>query len=142
MLIIRLLKTGKKNSPAFRLVLTEKTAGPKSGQFLEVLGNYNSRVFTKDAKGKKNKEVSLKEDRIKYWLSQGVKTSDTVHNLLVSAGIIDAPKIQKKITAKKGGDESASTEVKKEGEKEEENSQVDNKADDEKPKENEESTSE
>ena len=90
MLIIRLIRTGKKNAPSFRIVLVEKTAPPKSGKFLEILGNYNPRL----------KEVNSKKERIKYWLSQGVQTSATVHNLLVNQGIIKGPKIKKKIRNK------------------------------------------
>jgi len=91
MLTIRLNRIGKKNAPSYRVVLIEKTAPPKSGKFLELLGSYNPRL----------KEISLKKERIEYWLGQGVKTSDTVHNLLVSNGIIDSPKIKKKFKIKK-----------------------------------------
>jgi len=90
MLIIRLIRTGKRNASTFRVVLIDKTAPPKSGKFLEILGNYNPRL----------KEISLKKERIKYWLSQGVQTSATVHNLLVKEGVIEGPKIKKKIFLK------------------------------------------
>lgn len=91
MLTIRLIRTGKKNAPSFRIVLLEKKSPPKSGKFLEILGNYNSR----------SKEINLKKERIEYWLSQGVQTSETVHNLLVKEGVIKGPKIKKKIKIKK-----------------------------------------
>ena len=91
MLTIRLIRTGKKNAPSFRIVVIEKTAPPKGGKFLEILGNYNPR----------SKEADLKKERIKYWLSQGVQTSETAHNLLVKEGIIKGPKIKKKIKFKK-----------------------------------------
>ncbi len=91
MLTIRLNRTGKKNAPSYRVVLIEKTAPPKSGKFLELLGNYNPRL----------KEISLKKERIEYWLGQGVKTSDTVHNLLVSNRVINSPKIKKRFKIKK-----------------------------------------
>lgn len=91
MLVIRLIRTGKRNAASFRVILVEKTASPKSGKFLEILGNYNPRL----------KELNLKHDRIKHWLAQGVKTSDTVHNLLVKDGIIKEPKIKKKLKSKK-----------------------------------------
>lgn len=90
MLCIRLLRTGKKNAPSFRIVLTEKSAPPRSGKFLEVLGFYNPRL----------KEIGLKNERILYWLSKGAKASDTVHNLLVSQEVIKGPKIKKKIKIK------------------------------------------
>jgi len=91
MLIIRLTRTGKKNASSFRVVVIEKTAPPKSGKFLEILGNYNPRL----------KEINLKKERIDHWLSQGVQTSTAVHNLLVNQGIIKGPKIKKKIRIKK-----------------------------------------
>lgn len=110
MLTIRLIRTGKKNSSSFRIVLTDKTAGPTSGRFLEVLGNYNPRITIKDEKsGKTKKEISLKTDRINYWLSQGVKTSDTVHNLLVNEEVIKGPKIRKKMPKKEVAAKGAET---------------------------------
>ncbi len=99
MLVIRLIRIGKKNAPSYRVVLIEKSAGPKSGKFLEVLGNYNPRLVVDKKTGQK--QLSLDGERIKYWLSQGVKTSDTVHNLLVKQGIIKEPKIKKKIKVKR-----------------------------------------
>lgn len=104
MLRIRLIRIGKKNAPAFRVVLTEKTSPPQ-GKFLEVLGSYNPRL----------KEVNLKKERILYWLSQGAQASDTVHNLLVGQKIIEGPKIKKKIKSKTKSETSeAATEEKKE----------------------------
>ena len=50
----------------------------------EILGNYNPRA-EKDG-------VTLKEERITYWLSQGAKPSATVHNLLLAAGLIKGDK--------------------------------------------------
>ena len=97
MLVIRLIRTGKKNASSFRVVLTEKRNAPKSGKFLEVLGSYNPRLKHKN----KKEAVVLKKDRIKFWLSCGAKFSDTVHNLLVSQGVIKGPKIAKKIKPSK-----------------------------------------
>jgi small subunit ribosomal protein S16 len=114
MLIIRLVRTGKKNAPSFRLVLVKKTAPPKSGRFLEVLGSYNPRQLVKKGAASGKKEINLKTERIKHWLSQGVKTSGTVHNLLIGQGLIKGPKIKKKISARGG---SASGEKVEKGEK-------------------------
>ena len=91
MLKIRLIRTGKKNAPSYRIVLIEKNASPKSGKFLEILGNYNPRL----------KEINLKKDRIVYWLGQGAQASDTVHNLLISHDVIKGDKIKKKFKIKK-----------------------------------------
>ncbi|HVY67586.1 MAG TPA: 30S ribosomal protein S16 [Patescibacteria group bacterium] len=83
MLTIRLQRTGKRNQADFRIVLTEKEA-PVSKKFLEILGSYNPR--------KKNFQV--KEERLKYWLQQRVELSETVHNLLVSKGLLEAAKVK------------------------------------------------
>jgi len=104
MLIIRLIRTGKKNASSFRVVLTEKKNAAKSGRFLEVLGSYNPRS--------RGKEITLKKERIEYWLSQGAKSSDTVHNLLVSQGVIKGPKIARKIKSKTIKKKEEASEVK------------------------------
>ncbi len=83
MLIIRLLRAGKKNQPFFKVVVTDKKNKPRTGYFVEEVGFYNP----------EKKEKFLNQERIKYWLSVGAKTSDTVHNLLVSERIITAKKI-------------------------------------------------
>lgn len=84
MLTIRLQRTGTKNKPAFRLVLAQayKAAGKK---FVEVLGHYNPRT----------KAFGLKDEtRLKYWLSQHVHLSPTVHNLLVDKKFVETPKVK------------------------------------------------
>lgn len=86
MLKIRLQRTGRKNEPTFRLVLTDSKNSAKSGRFLEILGNYDSR------KGEKSE---FKSDRITHWVSVGAQVSDTVHNLLVDKKIIEGKKLNK-----------------------------------------------
>jgi len=105
MLKIRLIRTGKKNAPSYRVVLIEKNASPKSGKFLEILGNYNPRLPARKGRGLASggKEISLKKDRIVYWLSKGAQASDTVHNLLVSQKVINKDKIKKKFSRRKVG---------------------------------------
>ncbi|MCR4325310.1 MAG: 30S ribosomal protein S16 [Patescibacteria group bacterium] len=76
-------RTGRLNMPSYRIVVVEHTAGPKDGRFVEKVGAYNP----------KTKERTLNEERVKYWMSVGAKPSDTVHNMLVTLGIINAKKI-------------------------------------------------
>lgn len=83
MLKIRMQRTGRINLPSFRIVVTEHTASPKAGKFVEKVGTYNP----------KTKQRTLNEERVKYWMSVGAKPSDTVHNMLVSLGIIQGKKI-------------------------------------------------
>lgn len=100
MLMIRLQRVGRKNDPSFRVVITEKANAAKSGAFLEVVGSYDAR---KD-------RVQLKPDRIQHWLSHGAKASATVHNILVNAKVINAPKVNA-LPSKKSKPEEAKTEA-------------------------------
>jgi len=83
MLKIRMQRTGRINSPSYRIVVVEHTEGPKTGNIVEKVGTYDP----------KTKEKKLDAERIKYWLSVGAQASPTVHNMLVSLGMIDAKKI-------------------------------------------------
>lgn len=83
MLTIRLQRTGKKNQADFRIVLAEKEA-PVKKKHLEVLGSYNPH----------KKDFKVNEERVKYWISQRVQLSPTVHNLFVTKGILQADKVQ------------------------------------------------
>lgn len=87
MLKIRLQRIGRKNDPAFRVVLTDSKNSTKSGRFLEILGTYNPKA------GEKNLNKNFEADRIKYWMSKGAKLSDTMHNFLVHDKIIGGKKI-------------------------------------------------
>jgi len=82
MLIIRLQKVGKKHTATFRVVVTQKTAGPRR-KYLELLGNLN----------RKTKMLALNKERILYWISKGAQPSDSMHNLLISQGVISGKKI-------------------------------------------------
>ena len=93
MLIIRLQRVGRKNDPAFRVVVTQSENAAKSGKFLEILGSYNPR--------KTASKIILNVERIQYWISKGAKTSDTVNNILVSKKIIEGKKIN--VSSKKLG---------------------------------------
>lgn len=102
MLKIRLQRVGKKNQPYFKVVITESQKATKSGRFLEIVGSYDVR----------GGNIQLKEDRIKYWLSQGVQPSGTAHNMLVDAKIIKGSKINVSPPAKKGKEEEKKAEEK------------------------------
>ena len=82
MLKIRLQRIGRKNDPAFRVVLTDSKNSTKSGKFLEILGSYNL----------KKGEVIFKSDRIAHWMKNGAQVSDTVHNFLVHQKLLEGKK--------------------------------------------------
>lgn len=96
MLIIRFFRTGKKNQPFFKIVVTDKRNAPRGGRFVELLGFFNPLT----------KEKRLKAERIKHWLDKGAKPSETVHNLLVKEGILQSKKkpVHAKPKKKEGGD--------------------------------------
>ncbi|HRH26455.1 MAG TPA: 30S ribosomal protein S16 [Candidatus Paceibacterota bacterium] len=102
MLKIRLQRTGRKHEPTFRVVLTESTNSTKSGRYQEVLGSHDPRH--PDA-------TVLKEDRIKHWIGQGAQVSGTLHNMLVSKGVIAGKKInvlpKKRPIVKEGAEAAA-----------------------------------
>ncbi len=82
MLVIRLFRTGKRNQPSFKIVVTDKRKSSTRGRSVEEVGFWNPIT----------KEKALKQERIKYWLSVGAQPSATVFNLLVSAKIIEGKK--------------------------------------------------
>lgn len=84
MLTIRLQRVGRKNDPVFRLVVTDSQNSPKSRNYLEVLGSYDSR---------RGEKAEFKAEQIKAWIAKGAQTSETVHNLLVEKKIIAGKKI-------------------------------------------------
>ncbi|MCX6712786.1 MAG: 30S ribosomal protein S16 [Candidatus Vogelbacteria bacterium] len=90
MLIIRLQRVGRINDPSFRVVVGDSKNSAKSGKFLEVVGNYDARQG----------QPQLNAERIQHWIKNGAQVSDTVHNLLVKAKIIEG-KIIVQIPAKK-----------------------------------------
>src|SRR3989344_2823368 len=85
MLMIRLQRIGRRNDPSYRVVVNEKAAGPKTGKFIEELGHY-------DPRREKGKDLQVKTDRVKYWLSVGAQPSGTLHNLLLREGILSGKK--------------------------------------------------
>ncbi|WP_038035439.1 30S ribosomal protein S16 [Thermopetrobacter sp. TC1] len=82
---IRLARGGAKKRPFYRIVVAENTA-PRDGRFIEKVGTYNP-LLPKDHP----ERVTLKEDRIKYWLSVGAKPTDRVLRFLDAAGLAKRP---------------------------------------------------
>ena len=77
MLKLRLKRTGKKRSPFYRLVIMENTFR-RDGRPIEELGYYNPMT----------KQYKFNTEKIKKWLSYGVKPTETVLSLLKKADII------------------------------------------------------
>jgi small subunit ribosomal protein S16 len=73
---IRLKRTGTKNAPAFRIVVTDARS-PRDGRFIEELGTYHPT--------RKGNNYTLDLERAKYWLSQGAQPSETVASFVRKA---------------------------------------------------------
>lgn len=84
MVRIRLKRMGRRNRPFYRINAIEKRT-KRDGAVLENLGWY-------DPIAAEGKQVMLKHDRIKHWLSKGAQGSETVNSLLAKANLIDADK--------------------------------------------------
>lgn len=100
MLVIRMQRIGRRHDPSYRIVVTEHTASPKSGKYVEKLGTYNP----------KTKAVTLADDRVKYWISVGAQASDTAHNFLLKRGVIKGKTrnaLPKRTPIKKEGEATA-----------------------------------
>lgn len=82
MLKIRLQRVGRRNHAEFRVVVTEHSRAATSANYIEKIGSYSPHTNT----------VTVNEERVKHWLERGAQASATVHNLLVTKGLIKGPK--------------------------------------------------
>ena len=73
MLAIKLMRTGAKKRPSYRIIVKEKQS-KRDGAYLENLGTYNPT--------RQPAEVNLKLDRVNYWLGQGAQPTETVSQLI------------------------------------------------------------
>jgi len=71
---IRLKRFGTKRRPFYRIVVTDSRS-PRDGRTLEEVGFYHPIEIAE-------KQVTVKEDRIREWLAKGARPSDTVRKLL------------------------------------------------------------
>lgn len=78
---IRLARGGAKKKPYYRIVVANATA-PRDGDFLEKVGTYNPLL----AKGAGDR-ITLKAERVTYWLSKGATPTETVARFIAASGI-------------------------------------------------------
>ena len=80
MVKLRMKRFGRRHRSFFRINAIDSRR-PRDGRVLEQLGWYDPEAKSPD------QQVSLKRERIEYWLSEGAQPSDTVRQLLVKHGI-------------------------------------------------------
>ena len=76
MLAIKLMRTGAKKRPSYRVVVKEKLS-KRDGAYLENLGTYNPT--------RQPAEINLKAERVRYWIEKGAQPTDTVRRLIKQA---------------------------------------------------------
>ncbi len=79
---IRLSRIGSTHNPIYHVVIAEARSR-RDGAATEILGTYNPRA-KKDA-------ITLKVDRVDYWLSKGATPTDTAKTLIKLARKAAAP---------------------------------------------------
>jgi small subunit ribosomal protein S16 len=71
---IRLKRFGTKRRPYYRIVVMDSRS-PRDGRTIEEVGFYHPIEI-------EEKQIQVKEDRIREWLGKGAQPSDTVRKLL------------------------------------------------------------
>ncbi len=73
MLAIKLMRTGAKKRPSYRVVVKEKQS-KRDGAYLENLGTYNPT--------RNPAEIKLNLERVNYWIVKGAQPTETVNRLI------------------------------------------------------------
>lgn len=81
MLAIRLTRTGKIHAPHYRIVVQEKRS-KLNGKVVDSIGHYHP--------AQPGKLLVIDKEKAEKWLKLGAQPSDTVTNLLVKDGVLDA----------------------------------------------------
>lgn len=76
---IRLARHGAKKKPFYRIVVADSES-PRDGRFLENVGTYDPAYDPA--------KITIKTDRVRYWMDQGALPTDTVRSLLKKEGFI------------------------------------------------------
>lgn len=81
MLAIKLMRTGAKKSPSYRIVVKEKQS-KRDGAYLERLGTYNPT--------RNPAEIKLDMTRVNYWIEKGAQPTNTVSRLIKASSKAEA----------------------------------------------------
>ena len=80
MVRIRLTRCGRRNKAYWRIGAFDSRTR-RDGVPIEYLGSYDPH------QEKEENKVSVKQDRVQYWLSKGAQPTETVTKLLRKAGV-------------------------------------------------------
>jgi small subunit ribosomal protein S16 len=73
LLAIKLMRTGAKKRPSYRIVVKEKQS-KRDGAYLENLGTYDP---TRNPAA-----INLDMNRVRYWIAKGAQPTETVSRLI------------------------------------------------------------
>lgn len=88
MVRIRMKRTGRTNAPFYRIQVIDKRAR-RDGAPIEQLGWYNP--LEKNA----DKQITLNEERCKYWIGVGAQPSETVKDMFAKRNLIKTEAYEK-----------------------------------------------
>ena len=74
---LRLMRMGKTKQPTYRIVAADSRS-PRDGRFIEIVGTYAPRA--------EPSAITIDNEKVRKWLSQGAKPTDRVEKLLKIAG--------------------------------------------------------
>jgi small subunit ribosomal protein S16 len=94
---IRLARGGRKNAPFYKIVVANSTS-PRDGKFIEKVGTYNP-LLANDHK----ERITIKKERIEYWLGTGAKPTERVSLFLNQLGVKGAEKYKAEFDPRKKG---------------------------------------
>ena len=77
---IRLKRVGRRHQPSYRVAIMDQRR-TRDSLVIEEVGSFNPRL--QDEQG-----LTLKRERIEYWLGVGAQPTDTVRRLLEKQGIL------------------------------------------------------
>jgi len=78
MVKIRLMRTGMKKAPSYRIVVADARS-PRDGRIVENIGWYNPRT--------EPSTITIDEEKALKWLSVGAQPTDSVRSLFERIGI-------------------------------------------------------
>lgn len=84
---LRLKRMGSKQKPFYRIVAADSRS-PRDGRFIETVGTYNPIL--------KDNNITVDEEKVAKWVSNGAQPTDTVKNLLSKVGVWSKIKNNKK----------------------------------------------
>lgn len=98
---IRLSRTGRKNLPSYRVVVSQ-TRNKRDGKFIDIIGHFNPSMTP----------ISFDYDKKKYeeWIKKGALVTDAVSKLIEGKYEYKAYKPSKEVASKDSAEEEAKVE--------------------------------